>query len=1652
MNIDNKTLTDYGASLLAWTKENWLILLLIAVVAFFLFMFIGIPLFRKYIRSRKKEKDTSELKKDLRVWQEISEIASESDKKDVARQSLSSQLNMIRLLFSQGIALLKHAGKGRYGLPWFVLVGEPKSGKSTLLKESRLEIVCSSAEGRDPDSAADSLPVRCWLSGRAFVLDIGGKVFFDRWMGGSSAEWNLLLKLIVKAHKRNPLSGIILTIPADALLADSEELTKRKAALLVNEFQNMLGKFGMYLPCHVIVTKMDMLMGFREFFCDMPETEADGIFGWRNHTVNGRLDTASFSEYCKNLVDKLRSGAVAAMSGASIHTHNQNSSESRLLLTGGMYIFPDEFAKIKKNLTIYLDRLFGTNTWLDNERAMLSGVYFTSSKDGHVRLSSKLAEICDVPVEKAVLVSKTPLPKHSIFTKNLLDSLIFTDTGNSSFTAGRKFRRHIPLYVLCLFFVMMSGIWGYAALQGEGAIRKSLLASEEYYKGIASLFESKSLEKSPLVILNAGTGKPEIAENLPLEGNPSYTRLQFFFESQQEPLKNCRVPFGFRVASWFTFQESNYGLDERNFIANRIQSIMVFTPTVNLLSQHFTGKQAVSEPFTAEKREAYKDFIQLENVMTDTPRKHRVLPPIGTYLRFLTPETSDNTIRLLDSNAGKDLDADIHNIADIIYQLPYQKAEYEVTLQIMRHLENLTIYPDHPYSRLRTAIRNASVFMENQRKIQELTARLNGKIETKGDVLAKLRRISETQVSIYESIAPFFNDGTLNWSVSAVRKGRDVKPDSDGPDAPALGEYSAREWIRQYEQRMDEDYAFITASCHQIEYLCASTEQTGMKDFIEKSHKKAKAKFAEEKEDVAVKGIALRDSLFFAPLPASGTDKKNAGISPRFSEVVIQLLKLSNVMSRYPQPRLKSIADFPEMKRNMDKIAFDAEEQFEAYAKNYASDPKVAGVLAGYRSILKAHKDWMRYQLYSELLSLYPDNSETFASMIAENAKVSEDILGMKAELAGESFGNLKIMNAYENNLAMLYVAPIAGLLPAHEEKASVPTGNQRSTIPDSLKPRFGKIVAMLGDYLEKYNAYWAGYVDAIKFTPGSWSEFKAACGKIKPYQINTLLFIAYNSSADILNQVPDVLLSKTAIAQKVQFMAVLNAKKQILAPHFSESCNRNVSAWHALPNSAAQAFLMLQGLSEKQRNADYLTVFDTGAKGDIPWWSSFIQSGVSFMKQEAKDTLLKKLGEYGEKLFSFPLCRNSPYIDALNDEELRAVSVHLANIGCPIVPPPADVPASTSATPALRATDARMEADASGLELVLDFPRGSQLPAWGTKLQGIIDALTNDSKPMTYSLTLPSIAVQNKLTATLETAYPLAVARFPYLTVFSSETQRPVMRLLQSGKDINLISGLITENALTFAFRSFSDEEPAAASVKISGDWVVLRLYLSGNSYFDPQTKLVYSPLFITDKMGGKYVLWIGFSFNKVIPFPDDWPTTVNCPDFSLFQTDMKLRRNVSFDLSAEILKVESGENGYRALKKLIRDYEIKNFPVFTLAPVDDTGDTKIPENYLRFPYLEVKTPERSVRISLVNQKGAGIPLLINDERIQFRFFRHSDDITPAHEVTVSGPYSLLRLLTWPDRAISKKSLTIKIPLSSADSRLQNVPLKITIKNERGL
>ncbi|MDR3173274.1 MAG: hypothetical protein LBU19_03400, partial [Treponema sp.] len=565
-------ITSFIPKIIDLVRANTLAKVILAIVLLLIVLVVVLPLIGKLRRKRIKEKETRNILKDLMVWRHVARLAQGGEQHAQAKEELSDNLIRIDELLKQGFDLAAIHGRGLYGVPWFMLLGEPGSGKSTLLKESELELV-PSAEEKKAGPGEKGLPVRLWLGGKAVVCDVSGNVFFDRWLDGSSAEWTYIIRQICRRHYRKPLEGVILAIPADALLADDGDLTRKKATLMANELAHLLDASGMRLPCYVVVTKLDMVNGFREYALGLSGELRHQILGYENKTVFYRAE--DFKGFWQSLIARLRSGCKKTMISRELQLRVSGAS-GRMDVTGKLFMFPENFGALYQNLHIYLETLFSEDTFHGTKDTVFDGLFFTSSTDLGLSFSPGMAALAGKSIEDLILEGTKPQVSRSYFVRDMLQKYVFNPSPHAAFVRKEALNRAIPLFALCGLLTILSFFTLFTALFRAGDLTASLDQAAGYYQSLASALAGEDGAGPPLVIKNPD-GTFAVVNN---PGRQRASPVQFYYSALAYRNANLTPPPGFLLSDLLSFRELNTGRRDRIFIANQLYGNLIRTPLI----------------------------------------------------------------------------------------------------------------------------------------------------------------------------------------------------------------------------------------------------------------------------------------------------------------------------------------------------------------------------------------------------------------------------------------------------------------------------------------------------------------------------------------------------------------------------------------------------------------------------------------------------------------------------------------------------------------------------------------------------------------------------------------------------------------------------------------------------------------------------------------------------------------------------------------------------------------------------------------------------------------------------------------------------------------------------------------------------------------
>ena len=272
-------------------------------------------------------------------------------------------------VFSGAIQMLRTRVPGRdfrYRLPWFLLLGRPDSGKSTLLSESGL---ASALEEQVEIQQGTGLS---WnFFGDGIVIDVGG------WCFSSAREavsaWRRLLWLLVNHRPEKPLDGLIVTIPATDLIgptALSPAMLIEHGAVLNQRLRQITQRTGFHLPVYFVLTKCDAIEGFCEFANELEPDELEQIFGWSNP----RSQEADFDPaWVDEAIDSMRITLERVQSRLfALHEYNEKR--------GAMFLFPGNLYDLIPAARLVLSRALRSGS--DTPAPSFRGMYCCGSVRG----------------------------------------------------------------------------------------------------------------------------------------------------------------------------------------------------------------------------------------------------------------------------------------------------------------------------------------------------------------------------------------------------------------------------------------------------------------------------------------------------------------------------------------------------------------------------------------------------------------------------------------------------------------------------------------------------------------------------------------------------------------------------------------------------------------------------------------------------------------------------------------------------------------------------------------------------------------------------------------------------------------------------------------------------------------------------------------------------------------------------------------------------------------------------------------------------------------------------------------------------------------------------------------------------------------------
>ena len=335
-----------------------------------------------------------------------------------------AKLDDLRKKFEEGVDKFRQAGKNIYSLPWYMLVGEPGSGKTEAIRHSSIGF--PPGLQNELQGVGGTINMNWWFTNDAIILDLAGRLVFSEVEAGGGNEWTTFLQLLKTQRQNCPINGMVLVIPADSLIKDSAEVIHRKAFKISQQLNVVQRALDIRFPVFVMVTKSDLITGFREFFDPLhsPETQQQ-ILGWSNpNSIDEPFKPDLTDQYLETVQGRLLQRRLFSLRDP---TPSHDLSDSRFDEVDTLFDFPASFARISGPLKQYLQLIFVPSEW-SSKPLFLRGIYFTSSMQEGAALDEELAKVLGISMDK-VPEGRIWERERSFFLRDVFLNKIFLEKG-----------------------------------------------------------------------------------------------------------------------------------------------------------------------------------------------------------------------------------------------------------------------------------------------------------------------------------------------------------------------------------------------------------------------------------------------------------------------------------------------------------------------------------------------------------------------------------------------------------------------------------------------------------------------------------------------------------------------------------------------------------------------------------------------------------------------------------------------------------------------------------------------------------------------------------------------------------------------------------------------------------------------------------------------------------------------------------------------------------------------------------------------------------------------------------------------------------------------------------------------------------------------
>jgi hypothetical protein len=471
----------------------WIVLIGIAIIVLLLLLY-------RYLLKWQKKRKSAPMERGI-----VDSAA--TTPQGISEAAHMARVDDLRKKFEDGIEKFRAAGKNLYDFPWYMIAGEPGSGKTEAIRHCNIGFPPGLQD--QFQGAGGTLNMNWWFTDHAVILDTAGRLMFEEVETGGSSEWKEFLTLLKRSRPRCPVNGVFLVIPSDSLIKDTADEIEQKASKIAKQFDIIQRSLDVRFPVFVVVTKSDLINGFRDFFDNLEDPQLQHqIMGWSNPApLDEPYNPGFVDQHLKTIQGRLYRRRLALLQ--DIMSGSDEPGTEQMCQTDTLYAFPQSLTKIAPRMARYLELVFSVGSQWSCKPLFFRGIYFTSSMREGSALDEDLAESVGVPVD-SLPDGRVWERDRAFFLRDLFMKKVFREKGLVTHATNAK-KLHSRRKATILFSAAASVIL---------LLFFTIYIAISFNRDVGEM--EGHLETSANLISNISRGKPNELQVLKSDGEDSY--------------------------------------------------------------------------------------------------------------------------------------------------------------------------------------------------------------------------------------------------------------------------------------------------------------------------------------------------------------------------------------------------------------------------------------------------------------------------------------------------------------------------------------------------------------------------------------------------------------------------------------------------------------------------------------------------------------------------------------------------------------------------------------------------------------------------------------------------------------------------------------------------------------------------------------------------------------------------------------------------------------------------------------------------------------------------------------------------------------------------------------------------------------------------